>query len=70
MQIFVFRDLGETSGGRKINLYTFTHNDFHRPIQLQVQHFIKQTSSMATKLCKYIINKGTDPLFRVHGMNV
>ena len=36
----------------------------NRPIYI---HFIKQTSSMAAALGKYIINKGTDPLFRVHG---
>lgn len=67
-QIFIFGDLQETSAGRKINLYTcLLIMISNKPIYIQVQHFIKQTSSMAAALGKYIINKGTDPLFRVHG---
>lgn len=31
-------------------------------IRIQAEHFIKQASSMAAGLCKYIINKATDPL--------
>ena len=65
-QIFIFGDLQETAGGRKINLYIcLLIMISNRPIY--IQHFIKQTSSMAVALGKYIINKGTDPLFRVHG---
>lgn len=63
VQIFTFRDLRGTSGGRKINLYTYllimTPN---RVIRIQAQHFIKQASSMVAELCKYIMNKATGPL--------